>query len=208
VLSPAYDTRGLRRQLLVVPVVVFLAAIAAFGITSVAQKVYTAEAMLVVSAGLGTDTAGNADVLTAPRIAQTYASLATTRSVLSKVITAASLTTDPAELNRLLRVSADPASPFIAISVTDPDPARAEVTANALADILVTEATIPASSSGPEQPILEVVERAIVPDAPSGPRVLFNTLLAAATALVLAVVGIATAAYYRGLRVVKPARTG
>jgi capsular polysaccharide biosynthesis protein len=208
VLSSSYDTRGLGRQLLVVPLVVFVAAAAAFGITSLAQKVYTAESMLVVSAGLGTDTSINGDVLTAPRIAQTYASLATTRSVLTAVISAANLTIDPVELERQIRVSADPASPFISIAVTDPDPVRSEVTANALADVLVQEATVPASGATAERQILEVVERAIVPDGPSGPRVLFNTLLAAATALVLAIVGIATAAYLRTIRTAKPARAG
>jgi capsular polysaccharide biosynthesis protein len=180
----------------------------AFGISSLAPKFYTAQAMLVVSAGLGTDPTANGDVLTAPRIAQTYASLATTRSMLNEVIASAHLTTDATSLARLIKVSVDPASPFIAISVTDPDPARAQLTANALADVLVNTATVAATVDRPKLQILEIVERAIAPDEPSGPRVLFNSVLAGATAFVLTIVVLAGLAYYRGIRAAPTARTG
>ena len=84
-------TRDLKRSVLIVAALVFSATLAAYAVTSLAQKVYTAESMLIVSAGLGTDPTVNGDVLNAPRIAQTYASLATTRLILSQVIATARL---------------------------------------------------------------------------------------------------------------------
>ena len=193
-------TRDLKRSVLIVAALVFSATLAAYAVTSLAQKVYTAESMLIVSAGLGTDPTVNGDVLNAPRIAQTYASLATTRLILSQVIATARLATDPEELARLVRVSAEPASPFISIAVTEPDPVKAQATANALADILVKEATVEPSGDSPERRVLDIVERAVVPDEPSGPRLLFNTILAAGTALVLGIVGIVALAYVRSTR--------
>ena len=53
---------------------VALVAVATFLVSSSATKVYTAESKLVVIAGLGLEQ--NADVLTAPRIAQTFGTLA------------------------------------------------------------------------------------------------------------------------------------
>lgn len=198
-----YDIRNILAQLFLVAVAVAVSAAGAFAISSIADKTYTAEAQVVVTAGLGTSTTGNGDILTAPRIGQTYATLALTRPVLLEVIRRAELPYDPEELSRHLRVSADPASPFISIAATDGSPTRAEETANALADILIEKATVPPTATDAGQEILAIVERAIVPEDPSGPRVLFNTVLAAATAFVLALTIVASIAYLGGER---PAR--
>ena len=202
-----YDLRRLFRDLRIVPLAVVIAAVVVFAISSASQKLYTAEAQLVVSSGLGTDPA-NSDVLTAPRIAQTYATLATTRAVLADAIAAAGVQVSPADLLRNVRVSADPSSPFIVIDVTDPQADRAAAIANALADVLIRRATVPATAEAPKTEVLISVEEAIVPDQPSAPRVIFNTVLAGATAFVLTLALVATVAYVRGDREERKATTG
>lgn len=189
----------IRRYGLAVVVLVAIAAAAAFALSSASAKVYTAEAQLVVVAGLGLDPTGG-DILTAPRIAQTYGTMARTRPVLSEVIAQLDLPYTTEELERRLRVATDPSSPFVTIAATDESAIRAELTANALADILVDRSTVATPAGEPETTILEIVERAEVPLEPSGPRVLFNTALAAAVAFVLALTALSVMAYLRGER--------
>lgn len=185
---------------------VALVAVATFLVTSAATKVYTAEARLVVIAGLGLEQ--NADVLTAPRIAQTYGTLALTAPVLSEVIRVLDLDEDPEQLRERVRVTADPTTPFITIAATDENAAHAQWIANAINDILVDRATIPAAGTTPEAPVLATVERATMPSEPSGPRVLFNTVLAAAVTFVLAATTIAMIAYLRGGKTPEEAAKG
>lgn len=191
---------------LIVLALVALAAVATFLVSSAATKVYTAEARLVVAAGLGLEQ--DADVLTAPRIAQTYGALALSTPVLTRVIKVLDLTEDPEALRQRVRVTADPATPFITIAATDEEPAHAQWIANAILDILVDRATLPASGTTPEKAILETVDRAGLPIEPSGPRVLFNTVLAAAVTFVLAATAIALILYVRGDRPPREASGG
>jgi tyrosine-protein kinase len=199
------EIRRILDSLLAVALAVAVTAAAVFLVSSMADKVYTAESQIVVVAGLGADPTGNGDVLTAPRIAQTYASLGMTRPVLNDVIDEVGLPYDAVELQRTLRISTDPTSPFIAIAATDSDPVRAAATADAMANNLVQRATVPPTTDTAAVPILEIVEQALVPTEPSGPRVLFNTILGAATAFVLGLAVIAVVAYLR--RVAPPEAT-
>jgi capsular polysaccharide biosynthesis protein len=209
VMRPSDPNRAIRGYLLFILIVVTISAGLTFALSSLSKKTYAAEAQVVVNAGLGMETTGNGDVLTAPRIAQTYATLAMSRPVLLEVISRAELSYDATELATHLKVSADPASPFISIVVSDDSPTRVELTANALADILVERAstpavpatpatpTTPAIPATPRQDILAIIERAIVPTDPSGPRVMLNTALAAAAAFVLALAVVAGVVYVR-----------
>lgn len=192
--------REVWRYLALIILAVVAAAALAFVVSSTAEKVYTAGARLVVTAGLGTDASDASEVLAAPSVGQTYAVLATTRPVLLDVIGRASLPYDSNGLLRRLRVTADPVIPFIDISVTDSDPAEAAAAANALADVLVEMASVPPANDAPGEDLLTIVERAPVPDGPSGPRVLFNTILAAAATLVLGLFMVSLGAYLRDVR--------
>lgn len=185
------------RYLALIMLAVVAAAVLAYVVSSAAEKVYTAEARIVVTAGLGTDASNAAKVLAAPSVGQTYAVLATTRPVLLDVIRRADLPYDSAEFLRRLRVTADPVTPFLDISVTDSSPAGAAAAANALADVLVEMASVRPTADAPGQDLLTIVERAPVPDSPSGPRVLFNTILAAAATLVLGLFTVSLGAYLR-----------
>jgi capsular polysaccharide biosynthesis protein len=176
------------------------AATIAFMISSRGENVYTADARVVVTAGLGTEGNGSVSVEVAPLVAQSYAVLATTRPVLLDVIRQADLPYDPAEVLRGLSVVASLDNPYIVISMTDADPRRAATTANAVADIIVGLSSVaPAQRpvGSPDEELLAVVERATVPTDPSGPRVLYNTLLAAGAALVVALAILAIGAYVR-----------
>lgn len=197
-MMPTTDSiRTILLYALAIIAVVVVVATSVFAISSLATKSYTAQSQLVVTAGLGLDPSGSGDVLTAPRIAQTYGTLARTRPILLEVIKLLDLPYSTEELDAVLRVTTDATAPFITIAATDAEPARAQMTANALADILVREGTIAASTGTPDRAILAIIERATVPNEPSGPRVLFNTLLAAAVTLVLALVAGAVVAYFR-----------
>lgn len=175
---------------------VALVAVVAFIVSSAGTKTYTGQARLVVIAGLGLDR--SADILTAPRIAQTYGTLALTTPVLAKVISTLDLDDSTEDLQLRLRVTTEPTTPFITIEATDERPANAQQIANAIADILVDRSTVPAVGTTPEAAILNIVERATLPVEPSGPRVLFNTVLAAAVTFVLATTVVAGVAYLRG----------
>ena len=173
----------------------------AYFVSRQATSVFTAEARLVVTSGLGLDAAGGGDVLEAPLLGQTYAVLATTRPVLLDVIQRTGLPYAPDELASHLSVTADLDTPFLTLSMTDEDPGRAAVVANALAEILVDRGTVPSRGIGaefvPARTLLAVVELAAVPEDPSGPRVVYNTALAGAAALILGLVVVAGLAYMR-----------
>ncbi len=196
--------REVWKYLFLVITAVVVSSAVVFVVSSSSEKVYTAEARLVVTAGLGTDGTGTDNVLAAPRVGQTYAVLATTRPVLIDVIRLARLPYDPVELLLRLSVTANLDTPFLVISMTDESPTRAAATANALADVLVETATIPPTGDATGQQLLAIIERADVPDDPSGPRVLFSTALGAAAAFVAALVILAVVAYVRRDPVVSP----
>jgi capsular polysaccharide biosynthesis protein len=183
--------------LLLVSAVVLVAGGTAFAVSSMADPTYAAEARLIVSAGLGTEGGGTDDVLAAPRVGSSYAVLATTRPVLLEAIGRANLPYDATELLNHVTVIANLDTPFLMITMSDPNPVRAADGANALADVLVERSTIPATAEVPTVSLLEIVERARAPSDPVGPRVLFNTVLAAAAAFVTAVVLVAVVAYIR-----------
>ncbi len=126
VMRSSQPNRNILGYLLFIAIAVTISAGLTFVISNTSKRTYTAEAQLVVIAGLGMDASGNGDVLTAPRIAQTYATLAITRPVLLQVISQADLPYDATELATRLKVTADPTSPFITIAATDESPTRAE----------------------------------------------------------------------------------
>jgi capsular polysaccharide biosynthesis protein len=171
----------------------------AYVISSQATKMYTADARLVVTAGLGLSANGTDNVLEAPRLAQTYAELATTRPVLLDVIEQAGLSYEPSNLGSRLEVTASLDNPFLTVAMTDEDPTRAATAANTLAAVLVKRATITPSITGTVPPgsLLAVVETATVPQDPSAPRVTYNTLLTGAATLILGLAIVAGMAYLR-----------
>ncbi len=178
--------------LLGILLVTLTAAVAAYVISDQGTRLYTSEARLAVTSGLGLDQTSS-DVLEAVRLGQTYAVLATTRPVLTEVIGRADLAIDEASLASRLLVTANLSTPFISVSMTDEDPEQAATVANALSQVLVERSASPATG----RQILEVVDPAVAPQAPSSPRVLFATVLAASAALIVALAIVVGLAYLR-----------
>lgn len=174
----------------------------AYVTSSQSTRLYSADARLVVTSGLGSSGSSDA-VLVAPSLGQTYAIVATTRPVLLDVIQQLGLLYDADELRSRLSVTGDASVPFLTITMTDEVPERAATVANALAETLVERATVPPTGIGdstvPSRRLLEVLELATVPADPSAPRVLFNTLLAGAAALIAALALVAGMAYRRNV---------
>jgi capsular polysaccharide biosynthesis protein len=196
------------KPLLLIAFLAAATAALAFVTTSAAEKLYTADARIVVASALGTDGGGADDGVVAPLMGQTYAVLAMTRPALVEVIERADLPYDATELKLRLQVTSAPESPFLDVSVTDQDPTRAAATANAVADHLVEMASQASTDVTPARTLLVVVERAAVPIDPSSPRVLVLTIIAAGAAFVLGLAVLSLAIYLAGDRSVRGTVTG
>ena len=179
---------------LIVVAVTAQAAVVVFLISSALPKSYEAEASIVVTAGLGTS-ASTDDILTAPRVGQTYAGIATTRPVLETLVADLNLPYNVTELQQHLSVDAQFDSPFITVVARDGDPERAAAIANGLATALAKLSKQPPSPGAVAVPLLAVVEPAEVPTDPSSPRVLLNTALAAIAAFAITVALLSVLAY-------------
>lgn len=126
----------------------------------------------------------------------TYASLVSTPIVLEPAVEMLELDVEAADLATGVRAIAVPNTFLITITVTDPDPARAADTANAVAASLASTVESLESvesvdgSGGPPSPVrLTPVQPARVPQTPSGPNVRMNLLIGA---LVGGTVGMST----------------
>lgn len=162
--------------------IVLLAATAggvAFYVSQVLPKQYDSEAKVLV----GSLTDANYDQLLAyQQLAQTYAGIATTTPVLTRVIGQLGLT-DATLLASRIDVVAPTGQSFVTIVVTAASPLEASQLANGVANE-ITALALPAV----DQPSLAtVVQPAIPPDQPSSPRVLLNTAVAAALGFCLGV---------------------
>jgi non-specific protein-tyrosine kinase len=116
---------------------VVLAAGSAYLVTSVQPKVYEAESTLIVGqslTGLGTD---YSQLLVSQRLSTTYATVATTRPLLDKVIASLNLEGTADDLAQRVRADAPLDSTLLTIAAQDGDPVRAAAIANALAAELV-----------------------------------------------------------------------
>jgi succinoglycan biosynthesis transport protein ExoP len=164
----------------------------AFVVSNGLPKQYSAEARVLV----GSITDPSTDALTAyQQLAQTYSQLASTTPVLSRVIAALGLRVDPTDLAQQVDVRAPLGDTILRIDTTSGSPDQAAQLANAIA----AEITILAKPTG--QPSLAtVVQPAIPPDAPTSPRIVLNTLIAAFLGLGLGI-GASLLLGYRSARV-------
>ncbi len=182
-------------RILIVIAVTAQVALVAFIVSRLLPPSYEAQASIVVEAGLGSGGASTDDILTAPRIGQTYAGLGTTRPVLEGLIGELDLPYTVPDLAARLSVNAEFDSPFIAIIARDEDPVRAAAIANGLAGALVElSSRLPEGGTTPEA-LLSIVEPAEIPDDPASPRVVFNTVLAAGAAFALTIALLSVLAY-------------
>ncbi len=116
---------------------VILSGATAFIGASLQSKVYEADATLIVGDTLSTANADYNQLLASQRLSKTYASVATTRPLLSKVIDKLDLQTTPEELIKKVRAGAALDSSLLTITAQDGSADRAAAIANALADELI-----------------------------------------------------------------------
>jgi len=169
----------LRRQWPVVLVLVLLATAAAYAYTDRQVRTYSATTEMFV--GITTDSR-NTDVsqmsqggsFVQERI-KSYADVVTSPSVLTSVSEGYDVPVTADQIS----VTAPADTVLLDISVTDTDPERAAIIANALADKFPSYVAqlerLPGQVSSPVR--LSVIERATVPTAPVSPRVPLNLAL-------------------------------
>jgi non-specific protein-tyrosine kinase len=162
---PKEHPLDLRRQIAIVrrlfPLViisVILSGATAFIGANMQQKLYESDATLIVGESL---TAANPDynqLLASQRLSKTYATVATTRPLLTRVIDKVGLTgtVTPDELAKKVRASAALDSTLLTITAQDPDPARAAAIANAMAEELIAASP---NLQGPQLDITESVQK-------------------------------------------------
>ena len=146
--NPAQRVRetavDLRRQLAVartwLPLLVasvVLAGAAAFLVTSQMQKVYEAQATLIVGQSLSNANPDYTQLLASQRLSSTYARIATTRPLLGNVATKLGLAETPDQIAGRVRAEAALDSALLTVTAQDSDPARAAALANAVAAELI-----------------------------------------------------------------------
>ena len=156
---------------------------------------YEAKARLLV----GPLNASDGDVISASgRLAQSYAEIATTASILEPVASTIGLTPDALE-SKVSDVTASEVTRFVTINVRDGDRVRAALIANELALQLLRQSrqealpVDPAAEPAPDAGAIRIVERATVPEDTTGPSTRVIVFLAAfaglLSALGLAVLG-------------------
>lgn len=164
----------IRTKVGLVVLLTLVAAGAAFLVSSMLPKSYTAESKVLV----GSLTDSNIDQLMGfGQLAQTYAQLATTTPLLAAVIDDLDLTVTTVELARDLNVRTPVGLSIIQIEASAPTAAGATALADAVAEQITELSRQPAPTVGN---LATIVQPAQVPASPSSPRILLNTLVAAA----------------------------
>ena len=156
---------------------VVLSAAAAFVVTGFQPKVYESTTTLIVGQSL-TGTSPDVNQLQASAsLAATYSQVATTQTVLARVITKLGLTETPTELAKRVTAAAAPGSTLLTITAKDNDPVRAATLANALAAEIITPLQSQDPSNGVDVSIEQDLAaiRSEISDAQAEIEVLRNT---------------------------------
>jgi succinoglycan biosynthesis transport protein ExoP len=114
-----------------------LAGGAAYLVSSSLPKVYEAKVTLLVGQSSSSSTPNYNDLLASQRISQTYADLATTGTILGKVMANAGLDITVDEFRARVKADAPTNSTLVTVTVQDGEPARAATLANAIGDQLI-----------------------------------------------------------------------
>jgi polysaccharide biosynthesis transport protein len=134
-----------------------LSGAVAFVGASLQARVYEADATLMVGDTLSTSNTDYNDLLASQRLSKTYASLATTRPLLERVIAKLNLQTTPDELLKKVRAAAALDSTLLTVTAQDGDATRAAAIANAMAQELISSS--PDVQGGAQQDFRESVQR-------------------------------------------------
>jgi capsular polysaccharide biosynthesis protein len=132
-----HSLRTLWRWIIVILAAGAVAGVLAYIASSVIPRAYESRATLLVGQGLDSARLDYTQILAAQLQAQTYAAIATARSILETTVETLGLDTTPEELARRTRAEAPSGSRFVEIIAVDRDPQRAADIANAIADYMI-----------------------------------------------------------------------
>jgi succinoglycan biosynthesis transport protein ExoP len=180
----------LRRRWLSALVVTLLVFLAVMVVTLSMTKKYTATTKLFFGVQGAVSATGLAQGSTyAEKQMASYAQVATSPLLLDSVIRKLGLQTTATELARSVSATVPTDTVIIEIGATSTDPALAAKIANSIGDELpnVVEALAPPQSNGSQVIKATTLERAEVPQEPSSPNILRNSMIGFVLALVLGV---------------------
>ena len=146
------------------------------------QPVYRATATLLVSPAGGSASLNFNTLLTAERVAKTYAELLTKRPLLEEVINDLQLNLTPRQLAGKIDVVQPNDTQLLELRVDDNDPEMANDIANSIANTFLHQHKRRRSD---RSVYVEIVELAVLPTYKLRPRIFFNTLVAAVGAAIL-----------------------
>lgn len=138
----------IRRWLWLIVLATISAGVVTYWISSQQPIKYEARTRLIIGPGIDGLKPDEKDFQTGGRLMQTYAELATTRTVLQTVVDNLGLDLSADEVERLLTVRPTTETQFLTIVVNDSDQQRATNIANALAEELVRLSPTGDSESG------------------------------------------------------------
>lgn len=169
----------LRRRWLPLLLCIFAGVSGALLLTERTVRVYQADARVIVNLPAATNVtqAGQGLQLTA-QLLPSYAELATSRLVATKVKDSLGLPESAEALRQRLSAEAAPQTLLIDIGAKDGDPVRARSLANATAAALADAVRELQAGRSPATAVtVEVIDTAITPTAPVEPRPLYNLVL-------------------------------
>jgi capsular polysaccharide biosynthesis protein len=162
----------IRGRLLLIALLALGSAAAAFLVSSSLPREYESESRVLV----GSLTESSIEQLQAnQQNAATYAELARTPRVLTPVAEQLGLDEDPTALAARIDVRAPVGQAIVRIVAHGPSPLAAQQLADGVAAGIVLLAT----PEGDTTSIASIIQPALLPDGPSSPRLLLNTLVAA-----------------------------
>ena len=165
------------RRLWVVALVALLFVGAAVGFTLTRTPVYEASTMILIGQASDSEAPTNLDgeISGLQELTQTMVEAVDTRPVAEAAIQEQNLSVSPGELLADLEAEQVAATQFIDVSYRDPDPERAQRTANAIGEAFSRQVSEVSPSAGAIK--ATVWERATVPQSPVSPDPVLNLLL-------------------------------
>ncbi|WP_144601392.1 polysaccharide biosynthesis tyrosine autokinase [Arthrobacter sp. AG367] len=180
--------RAIQRNWLVVVVASLVGVICGAGASMLVAPTYTADTELFVAIqGSGSITElQQGNVFSQARV-QSYVETVTTPVVLKPAIDSLGLTSSPTQLASKIKVSTNPNTVLVKISVSDTSPVQSAAIAQAVADSLVKVVDeLEKPRTGGTSPVkLSIVRPAEAPSAPSAPNTKVNIIAGLAIGLLV-----------------------
>ena len=150
----------IRRWLWLIVLATVSAGLITYFISNQQPTMYEARARLIIGPGIDGPNPSENDIQTGGRLMQTYAELATTRTVLQAIIDKGGLDLTPDQLEKLLTIRPTIETQFLTIIVEDSDPDRATLIANELSEELKQRSPTGKGDAGPDKIRSQMSEQA------------------------------------------------